>query len=122
MAWFRINDAILDDPRVQLLPRGQHMPRFRAALRGEESEFSKHIRRMRLSVTSNEWRALREVVFERDDYTCQYCGARGRRLECDHIFPASRGGSDDLSNLATACRPCNRDKGDLTIEEWRGTV
>lgn len=66
------------------------------------------------------WRSLRSQIFERDDYTCQYCGDRGVHLHCDHIVPVSRGGSNDISNLATSCQRCNQSKGCKTIEEWRG--
>lgn len=68
---------------------------------------------------ANEWAEIRARIFERDDYTCQYCGARGGRLECDHIHPVSRGGSHDDDNLATACFRCNRSKRDKTLDEWR---
>lgn len=67
-----------------------------------------------------EWRALREAVFTRDDYTCAYCGQRGGRLECDHITPVSRGGTNDMANLTTSCLTCNRQKGGKTLEEWMG--
>lgn len=66
-----------------------------------------------------EWTELRSQVFERDSYTCVYCGKKGGRLECDHVVPISRGGSNDLKNLATACHECNRDKRDKTPQEWR---
>jgi hypothetical protein len=39
-------------------------------------------------------------------------------LELDHIVPRSRGGSDRVSNLAPACRPCNQTKNDRTAEEF----
>lgn len=65
-----------------------------------------------------EWRVIRAVVFARDDYTCQYCGARGVSLQADHIYPVSRGGRNDLDNLATACKPCNQSKRAKTLEEW----
>lgn len=65
-----------------------------------------------------EWDAIRQRVFERDDYTCRYCGARGGELECDHVMPISRGGSNDLTNLVTACSSCNRKKHAKTPEEW----
>jgi hypothetical protein len=61
---------------------------------------------------------LRMTIFKRDNFTCHYCGTRGERLECDHVIPVSRGGTDDIWNLVTACRPCNRSKGAKTIEEW----
>lgn len=69
--------------------------------------------------TKSVWRELRDTVFRRDDYTCQYCGARGGRLECDHVVPVSRGGPHSLSNLVTACLPCNRRKSGKTVEEWQ---
>jgi hypothetical protein len=64
------------------------------------------------------WQSLRAAIFRRDNYTCQYCGAAGARLECDHVVPVSRGGSNDESNLVTACFTCNRSKRDKTLAEW----
>jgi hypothetical protein len=32
-------------------------------------------------------------------------------FEVEHIIPTARGGSDDMSNLALACRSCNVRKG-----------
>ena len=72
----------------------------------------------RLSLSSVEWSRLRSAVFERDEFTCSYCGSIGVRLECDHVMPVSRGGSDEMSNLVTACFSCNRRKGARTAEEW----
>lgn len=53
-------------------------------------------------------------VFKRDKFTCQYCGNRPPEivLECDHIQPVAKGGSDDYSNLITSCFDCNRGKRD----------
>lgn len=73
----------------------------------------------RLEMETGLWAALRGEVFERDDYTCQYCGDRGVRLECDHIIPRAAGGPSTLKNLATACKPCNRAKGSKPLSEWR---
>src|SRR5690606_10781461 len=46
---------------------------------------------------------------------CAYClipiGATYFGCEVDHIISKKHGGSDDLSNLALACLPCNRYKG-----------
>lgn len=67
---------------------------------------------------SNIWRALREFVFKRDNYTCQYCGERGQKLECDHVVPVVRGGGHEHANLVTACFACNRSKRDKLVEEW----
>ena len=56
---------------------------------------------------------LRFEVFKRDSFTCQYCGAKAPDvlLEADHVQPRSKGGSDDILNLVTACEACNRGKG-----------
>ena len=66
-----------------------------------------------------EWMGVRARIFERDEHTCQYCGAQGVPLECDHVFPISKGGSNEDDNLVAACVPCNRSKGAMTLEQWR---
>lgn len=64
------------------------------------------------------WRVIREAVFRRDNFTCAYCGEYGKKLQCDHIVPISRGGSNSFDNLTTACRSCNASKRDKLISEW----
>ena len=41
-----------------------------------------------------------------------------RFLELDHIDPVSSGGSNDLTNRALLCRPCNADKSDDHTLIW----
>lgn len=118
MAWARIYDKALDDPRVQRLSAYEFKRQFIGALQGEKNAWSPWIRPGNDRPPAYEWRRLRTAVFHRDDYTCTYCGARGVRLECDHIVPISRGGSNDIENLATACFTCNRSKRDKLVEEW----
>lgn len=62
---------------------------------------------------------IRFEVFKRDKFTCQYCGrmAPDVILEIDHIEPVSKGGSNDILNLVTACRDCNRGKGDKELSD-----
>jgi hypothetical protein len=57
-------------------------------------------------------KSLRFEVFARDGFTCQYCGRRPPEvvLELDHVHPASKGGSDDITNLIASCYDCNRGK------------
>lgn len=61
----------------------------------------------------------RMEIFERDDFRCVYCGRKRTppRLEVDHKVPVFRGGTDDPSNLATACKSCNRKKGHDMLSE-----
>ena len=57
------------------------------------------------------WRKLRLRVLERDGWACHYCGRPAN--EVDHRMPLALGGTDAMSNLVAACRPCNRRKGML---------
>jgi hypothetical protein len=116
--WWRAYSASMNDPKIQTLPGEQFKAAFFAALNGEQNEFSGFIRPGRDRPSGPAWASLRSFVFKRDDYTCQYCGERGERLECDHVIPVSRNGSNDPENLVTACKPCNRSKRDKTPEEW----
>lgn len=62
---------------------------------------------IRMSVEYSLWRT---AVFERDNYTCVWCGIRGGKLNADHIkrfsdFPELRVAID---NGRTLCVPCHR--------------
>lgn len=52
-------------------------------------------------------------VFLRDEWHCQYCGSKEttNELTFDHVIPKSRGGKTSWTNIVTACRPCNTEKG-----------
>jgi 5-methylcytosine-specific restriction endonuclease McrA len=52
----------------------------------------------------------RRAVFARDDWTCQYCGARSN-LTVDHVIPRSKGGGSSWENIVASCAPCNLRKG-----------
>jgi len=60
---------------------------------------------------------LRVKVLERDNYTCQMCGAKAPdvKLHIDHIIPISRGGVTEEKNLRALCRDCNLGKSNLPI-------
>jgi len=68
---------------------------------------------------AHEWAPIRQEIFRRDNYTCQYCGTKSENLHCDHVIPLSRGGTNDPANLVTACARCNLSKSSKTLEEWR---
>lgn len=73
---------------------------------------------VQLDISSATWREIRLLVFERDGYTCQYCGKKTDSPQCDHVVPLSSGGKSTMENLVTACRECNLSKGAKTVEEW----
>lgn len=60
-------------------------------------------------MTINE--ATRSLVRQRAKSVCEYCHsleeASAAQFAIDHILPQSRGGSDELDNLALACQRCN---------------
>ncbi|MFY4709930.1 HNH endonuclease [Burkholderia glumae] len=57
-------------------------------------------------------------VFKRDGFTCQYCGSHPPEviLEVDHIVPVAEGGANEIDNYITACFPCNRGKGAVSLD------
>jgi 5-methylcytosine-specific restriction endonuclease McrA len=61
---------------------------------------------------------LREYLLEKWQRHCAYCGAKAVPLEVEHIVPKSRGGSNRVSNLALACKPCNMRKAQQTAAEF----
>jgi 5-methylcytosine-specific restriction endonuclease McrA len=67
-------------------------------------------RRFRRQVTNT-------FFFARDHSCCQSCGRPPAELKPrealtrDHVIPISRGGTNDWTNVVTACSPCNTKKG-----------
>lgn len=62
---------------------------------------------------------VRFEVFKRDSFSCQYCGASAPEvlLHVDHIKPVSKGGTNRITNLITACLACNSGKGDRELSD-----
>jgi 5-methylcytosine-specific restriction endonuclease McrA len=73
-------------------------------------------RRFRRQVTNT-------FLFARDRYRCQYCGRSAIELRPregltrDHLIPLSRGGTNDWTNVVTACGSCNTRKANRLPEE-----
>ena len=61
----------------------------------------------------------RYEIFNRDKYTCQYCGAQSKHLTLDHVIPRYRGGQHTWENVVSACQDCNRKKAGRTPQEAR---
>lgn len=62
--------------------------------------------------------SLKSFIRARDQDRCAYCGDAAGDFHFDHVFPFSRGGATNESNLVLACAPCNLSKGAKTPEEW----
>lgn len=56
---------------------------------------------------------LRQMCLERDEYTCQKCGAKGKtvQLHCHHIYPLNESPitSADVDNCITLCKSCHKE-------------
>ena len=61
---------------------------------------------------------VREYLLEKFNRTCAYCKKQNIPLQIEHIVPKSRGGSNRISNLTIACEKCNKEKNNLTAEEF----
>ncbi len=57
-------------------------------------------------------------VFERDNFTCRYCGRHGIPMSVDHVVVWEEGGPTIPDNLLTACKACNRDRGSVPFDQW----
>lgn len=56
-------------------------------------------------------------IYLRDGFCCCYCGkslkgSAPAEVTLDHLLPRSTGGSNEATNLVTACRSCNSQRQD----------
>lgn len=57
-------------------------------------------------------------VFKRDGYACRYCNANDVPLTVDHLVCWEVGGPSIEANLVSACRKCNKTRGNTEYSEW----
>lgn len=57
-------------------------------------------------------------VFKRDGYACRYCANDDVPLTVDHLVTWESGGPSTVGNLVSACRKCNKVRGDLDYPAW----
>ena len=83
---------------------------------------SKTFTKRKREVTSpEEYKISTEEIFRRDHYKCIYCGKSSIedsvKLHLEHIYPISKGGKEDLFNVATSCERCNIKKNTRILDE-----
>ena len=77
-----------------------------------------HVKRRRQETTMK-----RARIYIRDRYRCQYCGRTQGELRLrealtrDHVIPLSRGGTNEWTNVVTACSTCNLRKSNHYAHE-----
>lgn len=68
----------------------------------------------------------RLAIYLRDGLACAWCGRgveeEGMKLTLDHLTPRSKGGSNDATNLVTACCTCNSSRGNRSIAVFAKAV
>lgn len=79
--------------------------------------------KMKYHAFPNLYLILRFKTFERDNFTCRYCGRspindESVELHCDHVIPRAKGGEDSLENFVTACQACNSGKMDVMLNDY----
>lgn len=69
---------------------------------------------------------LRFSIFERDKFSCTYCGRTPEEddvvLHVDHVISVKDGGDNDKDNLVTSCFDCNSGKGAKSVLRGKQTV
>lgn len=101
----------------------EHNRRYREKLKKDPERYKAQLERNRASHARwleknpgvEKFCRIRYKVLLRDSFTCQYCGRKPPDvvLHVDHIIPRSKGGSNSIENLSTACADCNLGKGDI---------
>ena len=80
-----------------------------------------HNRRARMNGNGGS-HTLKELIdlFDRQQGSCYYCGniLEYNVMHRDHKTPVSRGGTNDIGNIAWACARCNNEKFTMTEPEY----
>ncbi|RKD32105.1 HNH endonuclease [Thermohalobacter berrensis] len=57
-------------------------------------------------------------IYNRDNKECFFCGKKlkFKQITLDHLLPLSKGGTNDIFNLVTSCKKCNKIKGNSILK------
>lgn len=81
-----------------------------------------------LNIKHHEIKFSRKNIFIRDNFTCQYCEQvfAINDLTYDHLIPKSKWNKQSSptswTNIVTSCVPCNRKKGNKTLQQAGMTI
>lgn len=78
-------------------------------------------RKNRVKLAGKAWKLLCQNVYERDKGKCRSCHSR-ETLQAHHLMFRSRGGNDEMSNLALLCQLCHADvhNHNLVVQNEKG--
>jgi hypothetical protein len=58
------------------------------------------------------------AVWRRDGFRCRYCKTNCAPLTVDHLILWEEGGPSTQDNMVSACRKCNKLRGNMPFHEW----
>jgi len=90
-------------------------------IRIENIRLADENRRIRERFVSTFSEGLRQQVFSKSKWKCEYCGKK-KDLTVDHFIPISKGGGSNIENLVAACKDCNKRKGNKDVEEFKAAL
>lgn len=64
---------------------------------------------------------VQQKIFYRDGFLCVYCGrmmGKDVHMTIDHWIPLDLGGENNSKNYFSACKRCNKDKGNMHPRRW----
>lgn len=83
----------------------------------KEGNLSKFVKREKYKGKISNRALILARVIDRDGNQCRECGSADN-LTLDHIMPASKGGTSEISNLQLLCADCNNKKADLLPTDY----
>jgi hypothetical protein len=120
-----LRDSFTDNPGVVLEPTIQEWSDFiqysdDPLVYVQEGNAKVFHRKLRYAISG----AVQQKIWRADEFQCVYCGAKmgDTLLTIDHFVPLELGGVNNQTNFVSACRACNKKKGDSTPEQWMATV
>lgn len=102
-----------DEERVEHNRKRRERHAKQPEVRNITERIRDHQKRAYGSLTKEVWLA----VCKKYANTCIYCGSK-ERITIEHLTPVSRGGTNEVSNLAPACLSCNSSKRNKTYKEY----
>lgn len=110
-----LSRGLLDDTAAGLVPHNWNSRQYKSDTSNDRVAKYRETRRNGGLKTVSDYSQYRAALIKRDGERCVYCSAT-TGLVVDHMVPIKLGGTDDLDNLALACRSCNSGKAGRTPE------
>ena len=100
-------------------------PKYYSSEKSREKKRARDLKRRALKKNADIYTEITydviETIRKKYNYKCAYCGGDcSENYHIDHKIPLSRGGGNDIDNLALSCPKCNWSKNDKTDEEFIG--